>query len=279
MPQPTSESVPTTSTSASPSALDAVREEALAIPVPELVPVRVDITAATIVALGAAPEVRVHREALRAAFGEEAVRSVDRLEAVARAAAQAHAEYAALGSPVDLEPLVRDVIDARTMLLTDAESLATRKLIGRKEIEQLAGGQAYLDRYHDVLQLLGVFRAHWAAIESQTPLTLADLDRAQAAVDRFSAALGLRSQADVGTTPPERLRAGVYTLFFRTYDEVRRMVAHLRWHEGDADRIAPSLFAGRSAPKRERAAADAPVAPTGPTPAPGMPGSSPFVTA
>ena len=58
------------------------------------------------------------------------------------------------------------------------------------------------------------------------------------------------------------------------------MLTLLRWNDGDADEIAPSLYAGRT---RSRADDDtdtgAPV--TGPTPTtnpipPGMPGSDPF---
>jgi hypothetical protein len=31
----------------------------------------------------------------------------------------------------------------------------------------------------------------------------------------------------------------------KAYDQVRRAVTFLRWNEGDADRIAPSLYSGR----------------------------------
>ncbi len=41
------------------------------------------------------------------------------------------------------------------------------------------------------------------------------------------------------------MRARAFTLFSRAYDQVRRAVNVLRWDEGDADSIAPSLYAGR----------------------------------
>jgi len=34
-------------------------------------------------------------------------------------------------------------------------------------------------------------------------------------------------------------------LVVNTYDEVRRAVHYLRWREGDAEEIAPSLYSGR----------------------------------
>ena len=46
------------------------------------------------------------------------------------------------------------------------------------------------------------------------------------------------------------MRARAYTLF---YDDARRAVIFLRWHEGDADSIAPSLHPGKSASKKKPA--------------------------
>jgi hypothetical protein len=66
----------------------------------------------------------------------------------------------------------------------------------------------------------------------------------------------------------------------RTYDEVRRLVAYFRWEEGDADELAPSLFAGRARKKNDEAElASVPPVTNGAAPvAPGMPGGSPFLT-
>ena len=43
-----------------------------------------------------------------------------------------------------------------------------------------------------------------------------------------------------------------YTLLYETYDDVRQMVGYLRWKQGDADRIAPSLFAQRCRNRRPK---------------------------
>jgi hypothetical protein len=45
-------------------------------------------------------------------------------------------------------------------------------------------------------------------------------------------------------------RQQAYTQFVKTYDQVRRVVSFLRWDDGDADDIAPSLYAGRSSKKK-----------------------------
>ena len=92
-------------------------------------------------------------------------------------------------------------------------------------------------------------------------------------------------------------RTRAFVLFVRCYDEIRRAVSFLRWNEGDADTLVPSLYAGRggrgkSEPARgepesdkETPAAPTPVAPvagSAPHPAPvvipGQPGGSPFLS-
>ena len=47
----------------------------------------------------------------------------------------------------------------------------------------------------------------------------------------------------VGAANDERQRA--FTLLARAYDEARRAVSFIRWHEEDADTFLPSLYAGR----------------------------------
>ena len=50
---------------------------------------------------------------------------------------------------------------------------------------------------------------------------------------------------------PSRVRARAFTLLVRKYDECRRAVVALRWHEGDADAYMPTLY-----PKRRRRGAE-----------------------
>ena len=82
-----------------------------------------------------------------------------------------------------------------------------------------------------------------------------------------------REQATAGQTAAGDLRARTFTLLYWAYDHVRKCVGFVRWHEGDADQIAPSLYAGRTRSSSEVPAA--PVAPATPV-RPGMPGADPF---
>ena len=61
-------------------------------------------------------------------------------------------------------------------------------------------------------------------------------------------ALALRGTIDRRKAGTNRLsesetRARVLALIVRRYGEVRRMIGYLRWWDGDANAIAPSLFA------------------------------------
>lgn len=55
------------------------------------------------------------------------------------------------------------------------------------------------------------------------------------------------------------MRQRAFTLLVSSYDEARRAVSFLRWHEQDLESIAPSLWSGRGArpqPKPASSSAD-----------------------
>lgn len=96
--------------------------------------------------------------------------------------------------------------------------------------------------------------------------------------------LGEREQG-ASRVPAAELRLRALTDLVRRYDEIRRMVSYLRWNEGDADDIAPSLYARRPGRKAQDDTQSTPVAPVtnGTTPAapvvlPNGAPASPFVT-
>lgn len=55
--------------------------------------------------------------------------------------------------------------------------------------------------------------------------------------------VGTETEETPSQTEDDRVKA--FWLFYDIYEESRRAMAHLRWHEGDADRLVPSLFSGR----------------------------------
>lgn len=267
---------PSTSTStpgALPSpALDAVMPLLLAIAEEDILTLRLDPQQAVLTAVGSTSSVLVHEPALVACFGAERAQAIHRTVPLARAFEAADARFVA-GAGVDLEPLAAEVAAARAGLVLAAEALIQRKALPKKALAKLIGGNAYPDRITDVRVLVALLRGRWADVAPHTKLTAAELDAAQALADAFSVALGEREQAAERESEAARLRARAWTAFFRNWETVRKMVHYLRWHQGDADAIAPSLYAGR-----RRARTEVPSQPESPsTPiAPGMPGAPPF---
>ena len=77
-----------------------------------------------------------------------------------------------------------------------------------------------------------------------------EVDRANQTADTLLTAVGMREQAPARVADATETRLLAYNLLLRDYGEVRRAVSFLRWHQGDADTLAPSLFAGRGPRKR-----------------------------
>ena len=251
-----------------------------AIPSERLETIRVDLEVALVLALGVAPKAKVFQEEARTLLGESFATPFDRLVPAARACGAAHAQHLVSLNGAEVADMVATLGDKRTVLLLEATSLVNKKRMPGSLLGELAGGTGHRAMAFDVLQLTSAFRKEWAAVEAHTPVTQLELDQAEALANAVMTTLGENGQADSGSSPTAELRRRAYTHFVQTYSEVRRAITYLRWEEGDADEIAPSLFGGRTS---RRTAQDADViipviTPTNGVPvSPGMPGAPPFV--
>lgn len=188
----------------------------------------------------------------------------DKREDYSLALAHAHTLYLAASAPPEpLAELVAAGTTLRQVLLADASALAARGLVNGQRLAEIRGATGYLDLAFDLSTLAALMRETWSTISQQTGVKLAELDRAELIAEQLLVAVGMRVQAPAIVTVSVETRQRAFTLFVRAYDDVRRAVTFLRWHEGDADSIVPSLYAGRT-PRRKSAAttqAAAPVAP------------------
>lgn len=260
-------------------ALQALEAELVRASTDDLEPINLDVVAAAAIAIGAAPKIRAHRDAIAARFGQEAARTVDRLELLAQAAQDAHAAHTALSVPGALDQLAAELAEEKNVLLAEAQCLVDRRLMRGELLSNLAGGQSYRGLYFDVAQLVVAFRHSQATIAGRSPVEPADVDRIATLAERFGAMVATRdAESDGLGASAASLRARAYTLLVRSYDELRRHLGFLRWHQGDVDEIAPSLWSGRGR-RRETSLATglAPAPSPNPIP-PGMPGASPFIT-
>jgi hypothetical protein len=259
-----------------------------AFPRDQLEPVNLDVTAAVQTVLGAYPEIVEHRPVLLT-LGTFDISNVDNLRDLAAALGHAHVEYRTAGGVVDDIPqLATECLDNRDRFLTDALALAKRKFVEAARVEKIRGGNSYRMIAFDVLTLVDLFKKNWAAIEGNTGLRMAEIEDAALKANRLLTAIGVRDQSTPAANEAAVLRQQAYTMLIRAYGETRDALTFVRRAQGDADTIAPSLFAGRGG---RRPGADElvpetvpPVAQPEPEPASGLtatsvpvgfPGSSP----
>jgi hypothetical protein len=278
-------------------ALARIKDELLAIPIHKLRTINVDIAAAVVTIFGTLPMLRSLRPAIVAELGERHAAPIDRLELDAQAMGQAHAACLIAATSTAVQALSDEVVATREVLFADATAGVKRKLIAPSELAELRGNVGFRNQVLDLLQLIAIFRKHWAALEPRTGVKPADLDQAEQLAQRFVNALGEREQAQSSSTERTELSQRAFTNCVNTYDLVRRAVTFLRWAEGDADSIVPSLWAGRGGRRPDDATTPTntptpvvvtpvigtpivadPAAPAAPPIAPGLPGNSPFIT-
>lgn len=284
-----------TPSSASGSALERTRPALMLLQT--LRPINLEITDMVVRILGTLPVLRPLRPAIVAAVGEAFGVRIDELEDCADAANQANAQYLIAATPPAVQLLSEQVVQLRDLLHTDMMALIKRKLIAAAELGELRGAVGFHNQARDVSQLVELFRKRWGVIEQITPVTLADLDNAEALVKEFLEMLGARQIGAPNAAEFADINQRAFTRAVDTYDQARRAVSFLRWNEGDADDFAPSLWAGRGTSSRRRDEEDpspiaaqpstpvvpvtpvAPIAqPAAPAIAPGLPGNSPFIT-
>jgi hypothetical protein len=246
----------------------AVRDE-------ELQPINLDITSAVATVLGALPEIRELTARMAELPGLD-VDKIDQLEDLTLAARHANTQHlTAAAPPDDLAEVLADALTLRDNLKGEVEQGVRRGRINPKSLKGIKGGNGYKNLAKDLGIYCAVLRAAWPKIQGKCGTDLDELEHAERISNRILRVVGLREQGPslFSDTTANRLRA--FTLFMRTYDEVRRAVTYLRWKEDDADDIAPSLYAGRGGRGRTEvqppeAEAEAPAVGTGSdaTPAP-----------
>jgi hypothetical protein len=211
----------------------------------------IDASAAAVTALATATKVEPFRPELEGKFGDEATEVLDAVPTLALATRQADIDLAALAPANDLSADFEQLRSTHQLLLTDTDSLGYRGFIDPKRIDVARGVLGYQATIDSVEILVAVLREHWGTIEGHTPITAAQLDRAVALAKRLSKALGERDNG-VLRAPSIETRVRVLSLLVHTYEELRRMMSYVRWHQDDVDLFAPSLWANRGRRARTR---------------------------
>jgi hypothetical protein len=177
----------------------------------------------------------------------------------------------------------------RQRLLDDLEALAGHGFLEATLLSKFAGTTSHQKLSDDLLGLAKLVPERWDVILGRSAITLEAVAEASDVGAKLAVAVGGRDRTPGAIAHAQAQRLRAYTLFMRAYDEARRAISFLRWHEGDDDKILPSLFATKKTPRRrqeaEASTADVPVAPTSEsrsssllvTPSPKASSSEPFV--
>lgn len=233
-----------------PAAFESLQEEIRAVSSEDLIPINLDISRAARRGLVVAERIKPLLKAM-AAIGDLDMRKIEQLPMYALALLYAHdqAEKPEEGT-IPLGKLVAEATPLRADLLVTAEYLAHFGLVSRRRVAAIRRGQGHADTADDLLALGVLLGDIWKDIEHKVVVTRAQVDRAIPLSAQLHKAIGVReSDADplVEPTNARHVRAQAYSLFMAAYDECRRGVSHLRWHQRDAGRIVPSLYPRRNA--------------------------------
>ncbi len=264
----------------------------------DLLAINLDIPSAIATVIGALPRMKTFREAFVTALPNFDMAAFDALETYADALAYAHTAFLAASEPTaDLPALLERATDMRDQLVSDATALARRGIVDAKRLADLKGGTGYLAIAYDLGALVRMIRERWSEISTKSAIQSFELDEAESLYEQITRAYGTRTRQSTAAAAQADDRQRAYTLFVKAYDQARRAIQYVRWEEGDADKIVPSLYAGRGgrgssdtkAPANGGQAGggnppvepvDEPTKPVTPPPVepvdPGMPGGSPF---
>lgn len=263
------------------NALTQMLPEISAVTKEQLQTIGVDVRRAALIVLGSLMDIRRHGDALVAARVTPEV--LDALRTCALAAYEAETRYAALSKAGEsLQPLFDEVSKTRDLLISVVEMFTKLRLMDGSTLKSLKGAQGYEPVSSDVGTLVTALRDAAPKIGTRSPLTEAELTSAREAAAKLAQAWASRELGEELASEAGVLRHKAYSLLVKRYDFVRKGVNYVRWEEGDADAIAPSLFANRGNTRKkpeDAAPGTPPAAPAGGAAPPAAPGSddeSPF---
>lgn len=211
---------------------------------------KVGVTEAHALATAAARRLEPYRGALLALCGPRAAPVLDSLPTAAAAAKQADIELLEAGAGSPIPGLRARGRRQHRLLFCDAQSLANRGHLDEEALERARAGAGDAGLVDGLLALVTLLRGAWPRIEGKSPLGAHEVDEAERIARLLSEAIAARD-AGAPTAAAAELRARALTRLVNVYGEIRRMVEYLRYHEGDADVLAPSMHARRK--RRQRA--------------------------
>jgi hypothetical protein len=250
-------------------AYERILPEALALDSALVQVVNLDINNTVIIAMAAAKRLPPFDAALRALSGFPGER-LDLFGDYTLALYSAHLRYCYAISPLEKLPQLNETATRwRDILLAEAKSLVARQYLKEELLKELAGNHGYRNVAHDIAGLAHIFKVSWNDIKDYTGIKQAQIEEVDKLALKLTGAVAQREQSPEQVEAATDIRNRMFTLFSRAYDEVRRGMEYLRWHNDDANEIVPSLYSGRNNSNIVKKDKDKPSEPTTTVPAVG----------
>ena len=176
----------------------------------------------------------------------------EKLVQYALALSHAHTLYRMATRASDPVPaLAEEAMKLRSLLFSDARALVHRGFVDSKALRNYKGSVSYRNLAFDLQMLAQLFNDCPPPVRALSAAQPAELHRATELAAGILAGLRKRTIPDSAIEAAADLRNRAFTLFTRAYDQVRRAAVFLRWDEGDANQLVPSLYAKHRHEKRK----------------------------
>jgi hypothetical protein len=216
----------------------------------ELLRVNLNIPTVVTTVLGVAPRLRELRPAIAQRLPDFDLRRFDKLESYALALSSTHAAHSVTKSSTPKLPALQaEAWTLRAMLRADARALVLRGHVVPKKLRALSKKRGYLNLVNDLGILVNVLREVAPRLEGRWSVSKSEIERAAELSVQIIALVRGRNAPSLAAQSTANARARAFTLLLRAYDDARRAVCYLTWHEGTLDEIAPPL---RGAPGKKR---------------------------
>jgi hypothetical protein len=223
----------------------------LAIPDKQVIAVNLSIPTAVAWGLAVEPRLLGSKDEVRDALCAKEPDLPEKLARYAYALVHADALYRMTSRANDPVPsLAAEGMKLRRMLLTNAKALVQRGFVDEETLRNYNGSTGFRSLAFDLFMLAQLFRERPASVRALSAAGDAELLRANEIGVSILRGLRRRTMPDPAVQAAGDVRNRAFTLLTRGYDRLRRAAVDLRWNEGDADELVPSLYTKRGRPKK-----------------------------
>jgi hypothetical protein len=222
----------------------------------QLVRMTTELTKAAAMALAAEEKIRELVPVIAAECPKFDLGHLEHLRDIALCAM--YVDGAAYDVEVDeMSAWIEEATELRRSLMIQAKALADRGLLDADRVASVRMGRGHHDLANAMFALSSLYRDAWSAVGDKSLVEVKELDRATSLGAQILRGLA-KSEAGMseGGTTATDMRVRAYSLLANTYAQVRRVVAFVRFDEGDANAFAPSIY-GRRGPGRREAVVEA----------------------